>query len=100
MTWLEAYHRFKHPVNKFAAKLIVLGKADAIDFHRIAGRMHGYPDCCIEHYIYLEQILQVPAAKYMYDVYHHRHDLPLVLCHDCYAVYQQYVGVETEKEFG
>ena len=98
-TWVEAARKFSDPVNKFAAKLIAMGKIDAIDFHLYAGRIYGYPICCIRNYIYIKEILCQGPAGYMYRVHNHRHDLQIVLCNECHAVYQRYVGNNDDKCF-
>jgi hypothetical protein len=90
--------RIKHPMELFIMKLILMGKIEAIEFHRQMGRYYGYPWCCINNYIRVLYSGQAPA-KYMHDTFGHRHGLRLVLCNECHTIYQQYVGSNQESVF-
>jgi hypothetical protein len=87
------------PIDLFVLKMIVLGKVEAKDFHRVVGKFHGYPKCCIENYVHLIR-LKIKPARYMYEQHNHRHKLGLVLCNHCHDIYQYYVGSNATADFG
>ena len=90
--------KMKHPMELFIKKLILLGKIEPIEFHLQLGKYFGYPRCCCENYARLNYHGIAPA-KYMHDTFGHRHGLGLVLCNECHAIYQQYVGSNQESVF-
>jgi len=95
------YHKRRKvgiPIDLFTLKMVILGKVELEDFHRVVGKFYGFPKCCVENYVRLME-MGVPPALYMHEVFTHRHPLPLVLCNDCHNIYQQYVGSDHVPNF-